>query len=181
MKLTVHIQLMNGSAAPGNKNSRDIIIITENTRLGLALHFSAELNLNFWIIYNLSSVDKVYCDTSTCEGSSSRNRISMLTGLFFLSRFYCSHKTPFPVLTFNLSQPGSDWTDINLLSLSLSLSAIWLGLISDFYRTGRCCKFMGLKFWSSVVKISISDGKKLRMFEPSANNRDWITVNYNSG
>ena len=30
-------------------------------------------------------------------------------------------------------------------------------------------------------KISISDGKKLRMFEPSDNNRDWIRLNYNGG
>ena len=29
-------------------------------------------------------------------------------------------------------------------------------------------------------KISISDGKKLRMFEPSDNNRDWIRL-YNNG
>ena len=32
--------------AAGNKNYRDIIIITKNIKLGLALHFSAELNLN---------------------------------------------------------------------------------------------------------------------------------------
>ena len=30
-------------------------------------------------------------------------------------------------------------------------------------------------------KISISDAKKLRMFEPSDNNRDWIRLNYNGG
>ena len=77
---------------------------------------------------------------------------------------------------------GLDWADINLSSFSLSApsdSRFNLWLLLDRRRRWRCStKFMGLKFSRVRRKISISAGKKLRMFEASANNRDWITVNY---
>ena len=119
----------------------------------------------------------------------------MLTGLFFLTRFYWPNKLFISRhrLTSNLAWADSDrhpgtrlswYQSLLSLSLSLSLSApsdsrfnLWLLL--DRRRRWRCStKFMGLKFSRVRRKISISAGKKLRMFEASANNRDWITVNY---